>query len=63
MDYSKTVRYSLTDMSEHEASAVQAGLILLANGAKQDDGASYPEYKKTAAGLLGKMDVPQSSDK
>lgn len=56
MDYEKKVRHDLTDLNDHELSAIQAGLTLLANSATAGS-ITYPEYKKTAGGLLGKLDV------
>lgn len=63
MDYAKNVTFDLTNLSEHELSTIQAGLVLLGNGAKQDDGHSYPEYKKTAGVLLGRINPPQADDR
>lgn len=60
MDCAKHVTYSITDLTEHEMSAIQAGLVLLANGAKEKDGKSYPEYKRTAGTMLGKFNFPEA---
>lgn len=63
MDYRKVTTHDITDLSDHEVSAIQAGLVLLANGATQGNGTSYPEFRKTAGSLLGKLNPPQANDR
>lgn len=61
MDCVKLTTYSITDLTEHEMSAIEAGLILLANGAEKPDGSHYPEYKRTAGSMLGKLSMTESA--
>lgn len=56
METTTTITHNLKDLTDHEMSAIQAGLILLANSAAAGN-IQYPEYKRTAGKMLGLLKV------
>lgn len=56
MRQEKIVEFNIIGLTEHEMSAIQAGLTLLANSGRAGT-LSYPEYKETAPGMLAKLGV------
>ncbi len=57
MKYQKVIEHNITGLTDRELSAIQAGLIMIANGQK---GGSYPEYKSVAADLLSTILPPEN---
>ena len=63
MEYSERQTFNLTNLNHREMSVIQAGLVLLANGATYGSGNGYAEYRKDAAGMLKAVNPPQSDDR
>lgn len=60
MDYQRKVTHDIKGLTDHELSAIQAGLMLLEQGAKANGSSGFPEYKKTATTILRNLTPVQT---
>lgn len=61
MDYQRKVSHEIKDLTDHELSAIQAGLMLLEKGANVNGTGGFPEYKKTATTMLRNLSPAQTN--
>lgn len=60
MEYKKITKHNLV-LDDHELSVVQAGLMLLQDGAPLRNGTRFSEYKQTATTMLNVTTPPESA--